>query len=473
VQPEPIADRTQRIVFRGFSVLPPQGSAWVIAPPFPARPGNLTIDVGFGRKPDRPPERGPLLHTVVATVQTIDAGTRGFADAAALGEFVKTNLVAGLGEEPLTRFRVLSVETAQASLAKAALCVAYKARVDDTAVPYAPGRRFLLNIQGRRCRHPSWPRYLIDVNASERYPDGETPFSLDAELAPYLDSLAFTGERPLFVTNIPVGLGPQQLVAAAGSIWVAYGDHGVARIDPLTNQVTAQITVGKDPIGIAFAGGSIWSANRQDGTLSRIDPATNQVIATIRLGGKPFTLATGAGALWMSDEEPGSLVRLDPSSGRVLARIPVGDSPANVVVSDDAAWVPLYTGTSLVRVDLRTNAIVATIEVPRAPGVIGEGAGAIWVAGQGEGVVARVDPVANKVVATIPVFARPSAFASDGDAMWVSGYNESTIFRIDPRSNERVGRKVSVGAGPTLMIHAEGALWVGCALSDVVSRIDY
>ena len=108
--------------------------------------------------------------------------------------------------------------------------------------------------------------------------------------------------------------------------------------------------------------------------------------------------------------------------------------------------------TRLVRVDPRTNAVVASVEVPSAPGVIGEGAGSIWVAGQGEGVVARVDPVANKVVATIPVFARPSAFASEGDAMWVSGYNESTIFRIDARTNERVGRKVSVGAGPTLML---------------------
>jgi hypothetical protein len=40
-------------------------------------------------------------------------------------------------------------------------------------------------------------------------------------------------------------------------------------------------------------------------------------------------------------------------------------------------------------------------------------------------------------------------------------------------ANQRVGRKVSVGAGQTLMIHAEGALWIGLTMSDVVSRIDY
>jgi hypothetical protein len=55
------------------------------------------------------------------------------------------------------------------------------------------------------------------------------------------------------------------------------------------------------------------------------------------------------------------------------------------------------------------------------------------------------------VVATIPLHARPSAIASDGESIWISGYNESTVFRIDPRTNGRVGRKVSVGAGPTLM----------------------
>jgi len=472
VRPEAIEDPTQRLVFRGFSVLPPQGPSWVIAPPFPARPGNLTVDVAFGRKPDRAPERGPLLHTVVATVQTIDAGPRKFADAAALGEFVKTDLVASLNEEPQSRFKVLSVETSEAPLA-GALCVAYRARVEDTGVPWAKGRRFLLDVQGRRCRHPRWPRFLVDVNASQRYPDGDTPFALDTEEAPYLAGLEFTGERPLFVTNIRVGPGPQQLVAAAGSIWVAYGDHGVARIDPRTNEVVAQITVGKDPIGIAFAGGTIWTANRKDGTLSRIDPATNTVVGTVKVGGAPFTLATAAGSVWMTDEDAGTLVRLEPSSGRVLARIPVGESPANAVATDDAVWVPLYPRDRLVRVDPRTDAVVTSFAVPGSPGVIGEGAGSIWVAGQREGEVGRVDPATNKVVAVIPVFARPSAIASDGEAIWISGYNESTLFRIDPRTNQRVGRKVSVGPGPTLMIHADGALWVGCAMSDVVSRVDY
>jgi YVTN family beta-propeller protein len=470
-RPQPIADSSQRMEFKGFSVLPPQGPGWEVLPPLPAVPGAATRLANIGKRPTNPPP-GPLRHTAVVTIATLQVPESSAADPKAFEDFVRNKFGTQPPLQLSAKHKVLSVHTGEGSL-PGRRCVRFAAQLEDSEVPAAPGRRFLFDLGGYVCLHPKWPHQAVETLFSERYPDDEKPLDLEAEVSPFLTSIAFTDERPIVVTAIPVGPGPQQLVAAEGSIWVAYGDHGVARIDPKTNQMIAQVAVGRDPIGIGFAGGSIWSANRADGTLSRIDPSTSRVTDTVRVGGKPYVLATAAGSLWVTDEEGGVLDRIDPASGRTTARIPVGDSPANMVADDRTIWVTLYTQNRIVRVDPATNAVSANVDVPAAPGVIGEGAGSIWVAGQQEGVIGRVDPATGKLVATIPVFARPSAIASDGESVWVSGYNESTVFRIDPRTNRQTGTRISVGKGPVLMIVVDGALWVSGGLDRFVARVDY
>jgi YVTN family beta-propeller protein len=57
------------------------------------------------------------------------------------------------------------------------------------------------------------------------------------------------------------------------NIWVteAYGTT-VTKINPLTNTVAANITVGSSPRGVAWDGTNIWVANLQSNTVSRIRP---------------------------------------------------------------------------------------------------------------------------------------------------------------------------------------------------------
>jgi|SRR5471030_139203 virginiamycin B lyase len=456
----------QRIEFKGLSVLPPQHPGWVVMPPLPQPPRPVNTLVSFSNTFGK-----PGVQQVVAGVLLIDIGRQTFDSPQAFEEFNRVEMNATLPVIMTARRKLLSLDIGPASL-PGLMCVRYDAKAEETGGPSSPGGRFLFSVHGYRCLDPKWPRYAVDLNLFQRYPDSAKPLDLSAQVEPFLQSLAFTEERPLAVTTIEVGSGPQQLVAAAGSIWVAYGDHGVARIDPKTNTVSAQIVVGRDPIGIAFAGGSIWSADRQDGTLSRIDPATNKVVATVKVGGKPLMLATCAGSLWVADQASGDVVRMDPASERVVARIPVEGEQSNLFATEREIWVSFYHKDKLVRIDPRTNAPGAPISVPRAPGPIGEGFGSIWIAGQGEGEVGRVDPASGKVM-VIPVHARPSAIASADGKIWVGAYNESTVFAIDPKTNQPVGRRINVADAPALMIESEGALWVSGAMSRSVSRIDF
>jgi YVTN family beta-propeller protein len=464
-----IADPTQRVQFRGFSLLPPNGPGWLEIPPLPTQPGSAYLVASFGKEPEHP--RAENIHTVAATVETWDMGSKTFDSPAAFLRFEETRAAEAVNMKVSPRHRLLAAKSAlDNSLGPS--CIRYDYTVEDTGVPWAPGSPFILEMHGYRCLHPKWPRYVIDVGWSQRYLPGEQPFNIEAEVAPFLKSLSFTDDRPLLVTTIAVGNGPQGVVAGAGGIWVAYGDSGVARIDPNTNRVAAKIQVGRDPVGITFASGSVWVANRADGTVARIDPATNQVVATVSVGGNPFLIAAGADSVWVTNSASGEVARIDPATNRIVARIPVGPEPSNIAVDSTAAWVTLWGEAKLVRIDLSSNAVVASIPVPRGAGDVAVGDGSVWVANQHDGMVTRVDPRTNEVLATIPLQTRPSGIAIGAGAVWVTRYDEASISRIDPRTNQPVGRPIAVGVRPVAMTFAENAFWVSNAFSGSVSRVD-
>ena len=95
-------------------------------------------------------------------------------------------------------------------------------------------------------------------------------------------------------------------------------------------QATAQpvtIRVGATPMSLAYGAGSIWSANKDGGTVSRIDVRSNRVVSTIRVGGEPWGLAFGAGALWVGNYATDTVTRIDPRTNAIVARIRVGRDP--------------------------------------------------------------------------------------------------------------------------------------------------
>jgi YVTN family beta-propeller protein len=80
-----------------------------------------------------------------------------------------------------------------------------------------------------------------------------------------------------------VGPKPRFLAAGLGAVWILnQGDGTVSRINPASNKVVATIALETPGNGgdIAIGAGAVWVTNL--GTpLSRIDPATNQVTAQL------------------------------------------------------------------------------------------------------------------------------------------------------------------------------------------------
>jgi streptogramin lyase len=213
----------------------------------------------------------------------------------------------------------------------------------------------------------------------------------------------------------PAG-APSRIAFGAGSIWgdTGFGETRVFRLRVGPNTLSSFELGSYTPDGLAYTGGSLWTASFSDGVISRIDPARNAVTATIRLGtgtDAPFAtaLAAGTNGVWATGVPPehgaGSYAADYSKAGRVF------------------------------HIDSGLNGVVASVKVGRqsaggGPSVLGYGTatthgiavgdGAVWVANGGDGTLMRIDPTRNVVVQTIEIGKGVDGVAAGAGYVWVS-----------------------------------------------------
>jgi hypothetical protein len=153
------------------------------------------------------------------------------------------------------------------------------------------------------------------------------------------------------------------ILIALGYVWVVGNavPGQLYKIDPTTLGLVGVSTgFANDPVGIAFDGLAIWTAN-SSGSVAKIDPSTLLPLFTVSTG---FTSLYGIlfdGAhIWVTDESAGKLFKLD-SSGTILQTVTVGAEPTDPVFDGTNIWVPSVSDSSVTVVQASTGSIVATI----------------------------------------------------------------------------------------------------------------
>ena len=279
--------------------------------------------------------------------------------------------------------------------------------------------------------------------------------------------------KPLAV--FPTGGAPDWQVVTDDAVWVSNSPLNlVHRLDITTNQIAANIDVGKKPCsGLAAGFGSIWVPNCGDKTVSRIDIRTNAVVATIKVtpaeseGG----IAVSDDSVWLVTDALGKLSRIDPKTNMVSAQIDIPAGSAAVLYGDGAVWVTTPEKNVLTRVEAATGKVTDTIAV--GPGARFEtyGAGSIWTLNQGDGTISRVDTAMRKVVATIEV----GIPGTGGEMAFGFGHVWATVFQIpmseiDPVTNQVV--RQWTGAGGDSIRVAHGSIFLSNLQQHNVWRID-
>jgi virginiamycin B lyase len=172
------------------------------------------------------------------------------------------------------------------------------------------------------------------------------------------------GEAGSVVATIPFTSELRAIAAGEAAIWVASVHEGtVTRIDPVTNEIVATISVSEHkegPWDVAAGEGGVWAitgTQAHPSQVVRIDPATNRVVARIDVQ-DASVLSAGLGSVWVSESsegDHGALARIDPASNQVVARIPLGPEPSAIAIGGGSVWVLDDLRYTITRVDPATG----------------------------------------------------------------------------------------------------------------------
>ena len=258
--------------------------------------------------------------------------------------------------------------------------------------------------------------------------------------------------------SVRVGLSPDGLAFGAGSLWVANRTDGtVSRINPDTRAVVQTIKVGALPNEVTVTGNDVWVANFGDGTVTRINAKTSTPVDRVPVGNQPVAIAAGPSGVWVANRGDDTIQRIDPTSGRADKAVGVGDSPSGIAVDASAIWVCSDTQGTVSEFDPVTMQPGTSIFVGGGPRGIALTRDDVWVASQLSQSVTRVNR-STDAVQTIVVGDGPHSVQVAGSGVWVSNEYDGTISLIDPSSNEV--RRWSLGVSPRGLTEVGGKIWV-------------
>jgi YVTN family beta-propeller protein len=223
------------------------------------------------------------------------------------------------------------------------------------------------------------------------------------------------------------------------------GSGSVSVIDTVsdTATVTATISVGQYPVGVALApdGRRAYITNYGSGSVSVIDTVSDTVTATISVGQYPVgvALAPDGRRAYITNRGSGSVSVIDTVSDTVIATIPVGQYPWGVALAPDGrhAYITNYHSNSVLVIDTVSDTVTATISVGQYPwGVaLAPDSRHAYITNNASGSVSVIDTASNTITitATIPVGQYPVgvALAPDGSHAYITNAGSGSVSVID------------------------------------------
>jgi YVTN family beta-propeller protein len=235
--------------------------------------------------------------------------------------------------------------------------------------------------------------------------------------------------------------------------------NDVSVIDTATNAVAATVPVGNSPQGVAVSpdGTKVYLANLGSNTVSVIDTATNIVMTTVPVGKYPTGVAVSPNGkkVYVTNEGNDTVSVINPVTNAITAMVPVGSEPKEVAVTPDGTkvYVVNYGSRSVSVIDTATDKVTNTVKVGRTPfGVaVNPNGTKVYVTNNDEyvSIVSVIDTATNKVTDTIPVGSDPMGIAvtPDGSKVYVAIHLYNTVSVIDTATNT-ITATLPVGNGP-------------------------
>jgi virginiamycin B lyase len=199
--------------------------------------------------------------------------------------------------------------------------------------------------------------------------------------------------------------GPEGGIAASGdSIWIVTDKNGtLVRIDPDTGTVRQKIAIPPGSYNPLFSEGIIWITGFDSSVLTAADAVTGEVLASIPVGSHPRFLTAGGGSVWTLNQGDGTVSRVDEKSRRLMATIAAGipGLGGDICYGADSVWASVFD-FPLTRIDSQSNKIMRQWVGPGGDS-LRFGHDSIWLTDYHKGLVLRFPQEGAQSLLKLPV----------------------------------------------------------------------
>lgn len=186
--------------------------------------------------------------------------------------------------------------------------------------------------------------------------------------------------------------GPEGGIATSeDSVWMVTDKNGtLTRIDPSVNHARQKISIPSGSYNPLFSNGVVWITGVESDLLTAVDAGTGKVLESVRVGPKPRFLTSGGGSIWTLNQGDGSVSRVDESSRKVTAGIQAGipGSGGDISYGADSVWLTVFE-VPLTRIDAISNKAVKQW-VGRGGDSLRVGFDSIWITDYKRGLLERI-----------------------------------------------------------------------------------
>lgn len=196
--------------------------------------------------------------------------------------------------------------------------------------------------------------------------------------------------------SLPVGPAASEggLAASPDSIWILSDAKGLlSRIDPDTNRVVAEIQVPAGSVTcVVGEDGAIWISSPDASVVTRVDPKSNLVTDRVEVGPQPRFMASGGGSIWTLNQGDGSVSRIDVRTKKLITDIQLGvpGGGGEIAYGEGFVWVTVFD-IPLSQIDPNTNKVIKQWFGPGGDAVrIGHGS--VWLSNIRQENVWRLEP---------------------------------------------------------------------------------
>lgn len=257
--------------------------------------------------------------------------------------------------------------------------------------------------------------------------------------------------------TVSVGKEPAGIVITpdGSKVYVAnYGSNSVSVINTSSNAVLKTVSVGLNPIGISVSPDSKWVyvANSGSNTVSVVNTTTNTVAATVNVGAYPIgvCVSTDGKLVYVVNYNSNKVSVINSATNTLKATISVGNNPHSVCISPDGKriYVTNWGSNTVSIINSETNVIVATITVGSYPVevIVSPDNKFVYVVNSYSNTVSVLNTITNTVVATVLVGNNPYGVTVSHDNKWVYVTNNNSDFlNIINTDNNTVSESVTIG----------------------------